>query len=61
MTMHFQLDGLSGAVGKKFYSLEKAEEWLRNPDSRRKKGKKNSMFFPAQSDVATYMSTESRR
>ncbi|KAL1670800.1 hypothetical protein GGF50DRAFT_93791, partial [Schizophyllum commune] len=36
------LDGLSGAVGKKFYSLEKAEEWLRNPDSGRKKSKKNS-------------------
>ena len=45
MTMHFQLDGLSGAVGKRFYSLEKAEECLRNPDSGQKKSKKNSMFF----------------
>lgn len=36
------LDGLSGAVGQKFYSREKAEEWLQCPNCRTKAKKKKS-------------------
>ncbi|KAL1740872.1 DNA repair and recombination protein pif1 [Schizophyllum fasciatum] len=59
--MSLQLDGLSGAIGKKFYSLEKAEDWLRNPDSERTKRKKNSRSSVIAEDVSDLIRSERRR
>ncbi|KAL1761009.1 hypothetical protein FB107DRAFT_255782, partial [Schizophyllum commune] len=57
------LDGLSGAVGKRFYSLEKAEEWLRNPDSGQKKSKKNKSRrrYPDSSTLWTEFDDDPRK